>query len=307
MVGADRMPWKQCLILCCLVIAPGVRGDEFQRVVSVSAQSEFRVTPDEAIISFSVDTHQPQLLDAKAENDAITSEIFTFVRQQAVDDDRFQVTDLHMGPRFDRNRMLVDYGVERSFEVRTEDFSAVDFLISGIVQAGGDNISIRELKLQVSDQREHQVEARRLAVLYAREKATHLAELNGMRIGNAITITEGVEYNDDAGGFGGFGGGLGAAAQQPSAIPLADGLGPVQPPLSVVRNQSARPVSLKYHNGGPASAAASANGKSAGGTANEVAGGTDDQQQAVRGILLSPGQISLNATVSINFELLPLE
>lgn len=59
-----------------------------------------------------------------------------------------------------------------------------------------------ELKLQVRDQRKHQVEARRLAVEYARDKAVHLAELNQMKLGAAVSITEDVEYNGDATGFG---------------------------------------------------------------------------------------------------------
>jgi len=57
--------------------------------------------------------------------------------------------------------------------------------------------------------REHQVEARRLAVAYAKEKAGHLAELNDLALGKAITIEEDVEGdNHTMGSGGGMGGGM---------------------------------------------------------------------------------------------------
>ncbi len=264
------------------------------RVVSVSAQSEFRVTPDEAIIAFSVETQDRQLPAAKVQNDAITGDIFDFVQEQQISEDSFRVTALQIGPRYDRNRQPVGYGVTRSFEVRTPDFALVDRLISGIVDAGGDDITIDELKLQLRDQREHQVEARRLAVEYARAKATHLAELNNMVIGDAVSISEDVEYNDDAGGFGGFGGGL-ARADREDVIPRVVGAAGKRRLASRDKQASSsalgtvRSVSLSFDES-PAQIEPQPGRKAVG---------------EKRDLLLSPGQISLNATVQIEFELLP--
>ncbi len=277
------------IVLLSLVPPKSGRCEERVRVVTVSAQSEFRVSPDEAIIAFSVETHDRQLPVAKTENDAITEDIFDVVQEQQISADSFRVTALQIGPRYDRNRQPVGYGVTRSFEIRTADFALVDRLISGIVEAGGDEITIDELRLQLRDQREHQVEARRLAVEYARAKAVHLAELNQMVIGNAISITEDVEYNDDAGGFGG---GLASAdrdAVVPRAVQGAGERGLARGGESAIRSApgAVRSVSLRF---------------------DESPAAIERRPQAQgekRHLLLSPGQISLNATVRIEFELLP--
>lgn len=53
--------------------------------------------------------------------------------------------------------------------------------------------------------REQQFEARKLAVEHAKEKAAHLTELNGLKLGKAIRIEESVEGDIHTEGFG-FGG-----------------------------------------------------------------------------------------------------
>lgn len=272
------------IYILCLTFGSFTQAEEKRRVVTVSAQSEFRVAPDEAIIAFSVSTKNDKLLAAKVENDSLTTAIVKAVKAQSITAEEFKVTDLDMGPRYERSsQILLDYSVTRSFEIRTKDFAKIDRIIGGIVDAGGDSISISQLKLQVRDQRKHQVEARRLAVEFAREKATHLAELNQMKLGNAITITEEVEYNNDAGGFGGFGGGLSAVDPSPDSHIAT------VPKSSTPKTRSL--VSLVSLQKAPAAPEAK----------------LKEVQAANQDVLLSPGQISLNATVKIEFELLPKE
>lgn len=269
-------------VALCLLIATGANGDQQARVVTVSAQSEIRVTPDEAIIAFSVSTQDKSLPTAKADTDSLTTDIVKVVKSLTVATDDFKVTDLDIGPRREHG-VFVGYGVDRSFEIKTSDFSKIDRIIGSLVDAGGDNLSIHQLKLQVRDQRKHQVEARRLAVEYAREKAVHLAELNQMKLGSAISITEDVEYNGNATGFGGFGMGGGMTRIEPPSQSRTAAL--PQSPAST-RVPQVMLVSTQKEPAAPVA------GKKEGKAAEDT-------------VLLSPGQVSLNAVVKIEFELLP--
>jgi uncharacterized protein YggE len=241
-----------------------------------------RVVPDEAVISFSIETdNQKDLIVAKTENDAITSAVIKHVKSRDVKPEAFKVTDFSMGPRYGDHRTFLGYYVTRSFEIRTPDFGSIDPLIAGIVKAGGDAIAVDELHLQVRDQRAQQVETRRLAVEYARTKAAHLAELNQMQLGEAIEILEDVEYNYDAGGFGGFGGGFSGVHWQAEGAndTLAASPAPSRPADATIQFIS-----------------------------TQIADKSDQAKDAKpeeTDLLLSPGQVSLNATVKIKFELLP--
>jgi uncharacterized protein len=269
-------------VTLCLLITTAANAEQQLRTITVSAQSEIRVTPDEAIIAFSVSTQDKALLTAKADNDSLTTEIVKAVKSLPVAAEDFKVTNLDIGPRRERS-VLVGYGVTRSFEIRTADFSKIDLIIGGLVEAGGDSVSISQLKLQVRDQRKHQVEARRLAVEYARDKAVDLAELNQMKLGTAISITEDVEYNGNATGYGGAGmGGVMSRVERPSQSRI--GALPQTP-----ASRSGLQVVLVST---PKEAAAPTVGKKEGHAVEDT-------------MLLSPGQVSLNAVVKIEFELLP--
>ena len=133
-------------VTLCLLITTAANAEQQLRTITVSAQSEIRVTPDEAIIAFSVSTQDKALLTAKADNDSLTTEIVKAVKSLAVAAEDFKVTNLDIGPRWERS-VLVGYGVNRSFEIRTTDFAKIDRIIGGLVEAGGDSVSISELKL----------------------------------------------------------------------------------------------------------------------------------------------------------------
>lgn len=260
-------------------------AEEARPTITVSAQSEYRVIPDEAIVAFSVSTQDKNLLTAKRQNDSLTTAVVAFLKSRTIASAEFKVTDLYIGPRYenrDNQHVFVDYQVRRSFEVRTGDFSKIDGIIDGVVQAGGDSVGVQQLSLQIRDQRRHQTEARRLAVEYAREKASHLAELNEMKLGSALMISEDVEYNQNAGGMGGFGGGIGL-----SAIETAPDLNTFVRTDSAAASTRAKFVFVS--------------------TRQEQAAQKDEanDDRGAREALLAPGQVSLNATVKIKFELLP--
>ncbi|MDA0834895.1 MAG: SIMPL domain-containing protein [Planctomycetota bacterium] len=280
------------IVTLCLIASTSVYGDGRSSVVHVSAQSQVFAVPDEAIIEFSIVTHDDNLLIAKTDNDALSVLVVEALKGYEIPEARFKVTDLKLGPHYSSYHNPEGYDVIRSFEIRTKEFSTIDPLIGSIVDVGENNVRIHQLKLQVSDQRPFQFEARRLAVEYATEKASDLAELNHMKLGKAISITEGVEYNYDAVGMGGMGGGMSTGLEDHrskhlTALPKS---GESQP-----RREEARPlirlVSQKQHE------------KSVEKPTEKQKAVNDTNQK----LLLSPGQVSLNATVTIEFQLVPME
>jgi uncharacterized protein YggE len=268
---------------------PAENGD--RRTVKIAARSEIFVQPDEVVIEFSISHLKEQLIAAKVANDELAKAVANVLRGHAVVPKDVKVTRFDMGPRRDRNGFLTGYGVSREFELRLNDFAKVDPLIAALVESGRDAISIDSVDFRVRDQRPHQTEARRLAVEYARTKAADLAALNKMRLGDPISIREEVENNWDAGGGfgGGFGGAVGASLEPAPAKSSAVAVAPAAGAVFANRMQKTPPKQ-------PADASQQAD-------AAQGADAADLEKQ----LLLSPGQVALNATVEIEFELLPAE
>ncbi len=195
-----------------LLLTPAAFGEEI-RTIKVTAQSEIKVAPDEVLLELAVHTRDKTLVDAKLDNDKITAAVLALAPRHEVPADDVKVTTLHVSP--DRgsyqNRHVapIAYGFTRSIQIRLTDFSKIEPFLADAFEAGLSHIN--SLHFRVGNQREHQFEARKLAVTYAREKAEHLTELTGMKLGLPVRIEQDIQYNWDASGFGGAIGALNPA------------------------------------------------------------------------------------------------
>jgi len=173
--------------------------------------------------------------------------------------------------------------VSRVIDVRFHDFAVVERFVSETLGAGVQYI--QKFQYRLRDQAPHQIHARRIAVGYAKEKASHLAELNGMRLGKALHIGEDVEWNSRTGGQTGMGGFFAV---------------------------SEAPVTKQRHAAKPR--------LTGGSSASEVSGRQDDRRigeekqgkQAESGEpnpedLIAPSHVMIRATVTIMFELVNVE
>lgn len=178
---------------------------EEPRSIKVSAKSEIKVVPDEVVLALAVHARDESLLTAKRNNDKIANAVITLALNHGISATDVKVTDLDVSPDYGdygrRQTKPVAYDFSRSIEVRLTDFDKIEPFLAEAFAFGLSHVA--RLQFRVSNQREHQFEARKLAVTYAKEKAEHLTELTGMKLGSPIRIEVDVEDNNDAGGFGG--------------------------------------------------------------------------------------------------------
>jgi uncharacterized protein YggE len=234
------------------------------RTIKVSAMRSIEVVPDEVVLSLSVvaeDDNSP--ITAKTENDKRTRAILAALKKHRVEDKYIKIDCLEIQPIYHSNsRELIRYTVTRGIDVTLQDFSILEPILSDALRAGANRVS--GILFRTTKHRDHQFEVRRLAVAYAKEKAGHLAELNDLTLGKAITIEEDVEGDSHTLGSGGGMGGMGGASTSDKRTPKIVLVG-------MAKDRTAADA--------PAQAAADA------------------------GQTIAPGTITISATVTITFEL----
>ena len=194
-------------LLGALTLQIAVAAEVPPRQITVSAMAQVEAVPDQVVLTVGIRTEDAKsLLTAKAENDRRTSALLGLAPKYRLPDKQVQVSSLSMGPVFEdrrsgEKRRLLGYYVNRQFEITLKDFKVLEMILSDALEAGVTDVD--DVLFQTTKHREHQVDARRRAVEYAKEKAGHLAELNGLRLGKAIRIEEGVEGSRHTTGFGG--------------------------------------------------------------------------------------------------------
>jgi len=246
------------------------------RTITVSAMAEFEVPPTEVILSLAVVTENEDLMVAKHVNDGVTRDVLKLAEKYDVAREHFEVDTLSIQPKFEGRtyfgkRELVGYTVTRGIDVTLKNFDQLEPVLSDALDAGANRVS--GILWRTMEHRKHQFEARRRAVEHAKEKASHLAELNGLKLGRATNIQEDVEgrWNRQTGGFGGFGGISGAVPPSPESP------GPVDHRFRLVNAQPELPPATH-----------------------------EEPVQHADGTV-APGTITVSAEVTITFELLPLD
>ena len=259
---------RSLTIMLIVLYCPITQAAE-KRTINVSAKSEIKVEPDEVLLNLAIHTRDKHLSIAKRDNDEISSKVIPLATSYSIAAKNVKITGLNIRPDYGDydNRSVTPIAFEfiRSVEIRLTDFKNIEPFLSDAIEAGITNVS--RLHFRVSNQREHQFKARKLAMIYAREKAEHLTELANMKLGFPIHIKEDIEYNWNAGGFGGAMGAAATLPQNPSQKAY-EKIGPYKQGLMFVALQK-------------------------------------DKKNNKAKLLVAPGQIKISAEVMVEFEMSP--
>lgn len=184
-----RNVFSFCLLL---VLTAAVAAQQPQRhTISVSGNSEIRVAPDEVMLNVGVEAFDLVLNTAKKKADAAIRGGLAVAKRHGVPDAHVQTEYISIDPEYhmvgDR-RQLTGYEVRRALSIRLREISKFEALLTDLMQAGV-NV-VRSVEFRTTELRKHRDEARRLAMVAAREKAEALASHAGRKLGPAISISE---------------------------------------------------------------------------------------------------------------------
>ncbi len=179
-------------LVCCLVSSPvTAQVAEKTPSIRVSGIAAVKLKPDRVIVQFGIETIDRDIAKAKQKNRQLYEQTVAAIKSVGVSQENIQTDHLSIKPRYDRSRHrddLIGYAAGVSLAVALDDPSKIEELVTIILKAG-----VNELNSVIFETREykkHRDEARRLALLAAREKAEKMAATLNMKIGAPLTIEE---------------------------------------------------------------------------------------------------------------------
>jgi len=178
-------------------VAAADGNDQEERMINVSGSGTASARPDEVALRLGVETTAETAREAVAENSEQMTAVIDALREGGVPEENIQTQMVRLQaqyetvtrePREDGQRELVGYTASNIVEARTADLEAVGQLLDAAVAAGANRIE--GLRFELSDPAELLEQARKAAWGDAEEKATQLAELAGVELGEVRTIDE---------------------------------------------------------------------------------------------------------------------
>lgn len=168
------------------------------RTITVVGEGKVTVKPDLASINIGVETVKPTVKEASDENAATVTAILAALADQDIANNDIQTSGFSVyAERFGPDGPLpegeVRYRVSNNVSVKIRDLEKVSAVLDAAMEAGANNIYGIEFSLE--DKSSARSEARAEAVSDAEARAEELATLNGVSVGEVLSISEVIGNN----------------------------------------------------------------------------------------------------------------
>jgi uncharacterized protein YggE len=166
------------------------------RQITVVGIGEVSLVPDIANVNLGAEATADTVKDAKAEVDKQIEAILTTLKGLGIADKDIQTSSYSI--YLERDPMPVvseggestssHYRVSNTLQVTIRDIDTVGEVLDAVVEAGANQVY--GVYFTVADDEAWQSKARAAAVANAKERAAELAQLNGVALGDVLTISE---------------------------------------------------------------------------------------------------------------------
>lgn len=159
------------------------------RTVTVVGHGATRVVPDSAVVHVTATHRAPSLAEALAGAESAREAIVTVAREFT---DRIASQHLSVSREDHHGGFEVDaFAARHSLVLRCDGLDDAGALVTALVQAVGDRLSVDHVGLEVADTARAERRAREAAFADASAKAEHLAAQAGCGVGPVQSIAEG--------------------------------------------------------------------------------------------------------------------
>jgi len=160
------------------------------RLITVSGTSEINVAPDQVVLRVGIESRDPVLSKAKAQNDARSMKVIELAKAVGIEAKDIQTSELEMRSTSSREKVpkFVDFVVSQTIAVTLKDLPKYDALMTRLLE-GGVN-SVDGISFEVGETRKYKDEARSKAIRAAKEKAVAMAAELRQSVGKPWEIVE---------------------------------------------------------------------------------------------------------------------
>jgi uncharacterized protein YggE len=186
-----RIPGLSGLMLAgaLMCASPAAFAQENSRAISTSGEAVVQVVPDEAVVTFGVETASAELESSKAANDQVARRLVASVKDMGIADRHFATDSVQVSLRYrNDDRSISAYVVTRLYMVTLKDVQQLESLVDTVLRNGA-NI-LEGVEFRTTDLRKHRDTARAMAIRAAREKALSLARELECSIGAPRAVHE---------------------------------------------------------------------------------------------------------------------
>lgn len=189
-------------VLAAVAVSPVLAEEaKLNRLITISGQGEVRAVPDLAVVSIGVTTQGQSAREALDANTKAMNALFDMLKKAGIDTKDLATSNFSVGPRYDYGNntqppKVLGYDVNNMVTVTVRKIDDLGELLDVAVSSGSNTIN--GISFSVSKPEAMLDEARKSAVADARRKAEIYAAAGGFKLGNIVSLSEGVNMPQPA-------------------------------------------------------------------------------------------------------------
>ncbi len=182
---------KKSLLLILLLTTGLIQAQDLKQQIpqiSVTGEGKVKVTPDHAIIMIGFQNSGKDAAEVKKMSDEVIDRVIKYIKKSGVSNSDYKTSRVTLNKSYDYEKKKSNFQANQTLSITLKDLSKYDSLMSGLTDEGIN--SIQGVEFKSSKQEEYEKEARKNAILNAKQKATDFVSALGQKVGKALLITD---------------------------------------------------------------------------------------------------------------------
>lgn len=162
--------------------------------VDVSGEGVVNVTPDEVTIRVRVENTGKNTTVVKQQNDRTVNDVLAFLRSMGIENKDVQTQYVNLQKNYEYNTKTYNYAANQSISIKVRNLSKYEDIMNGLLESGINRVD--GVSFSSSEKTKLESQARKKAMLDAKQKATEYASALDQKIGKAASISEFQQINN---------------------------------------------------------------------------------------------------------------
>ena len=156
--------------------------------ISVTGEGKVKITPDQVVINVGFQNTGKDAKEVKNLNDEVVDKVIKFLKKSGIPATDYKTNNVSLYKSYDYEKKKYNFQASQSLTILLKDLSKYDDVMMGLNDAGVNSINGVEFKS--SKMEDYEREARKNAILNAKQKAQDYVSVLGQKVGKAVLITD---------------------------------------------------------------------------------------------------------------------
>ncbi|MDI9258315.1 SIMPL domain-containing protein [Flavobacterium sedimenticola] len=185
-----QMSKKSVIILALLITGISMAQESKPQIpqITVTGEGKVKVTPDQAIVTVGFQNSGKDAKEVKQLNDEVVDKVIKFLKKSGIAASDYKTNNVSLNKSYDYEKKKYTFMANQTISITLKDLSKYDDIMMGLNDAGVN--SIQGVEFKSSKMEEFEKEARKKAMLNAKQKATDYVSVLNQKIGKALLISD---------------------------------------------------------------------------------------------------------------------